>query len=54
MFPSKYHYKIEKKKVFIGIKRDSVIGRDMPETRRQKNLNKKLELVENCCYFSTY
>ena len=26
----------------------------MPETRRQKILIKKLGLVENCCYFSTY
>ena len=40
--------------MFIGIKRDSMIGRDMPETRRQKNINKKLGLVENCCCFSTY
>ena len=24
------------------------------ETRRQKKINKKLGLVENCCYFSTY
>ena len=35
-FPSKYHYKIVKKKLFISIKHDLIIGRDMPETRRRK------------------
>ena len=40
LFPSKYHYKIVKKKLFISIKHDLIIGRDMPETCRQKNLIK--------------
>ena len=42
LFPSKYHYIIVKKKLFISIKHD-LIGRDMPETRRQKILIKNLD-----------
>ena len=38
LFPSKYHYKIVKRKFFISIKHDLIIGRDMPETRHQKFL----------------
>ena len=43
LFTSKYHYKIVKKKLFISIKHDLIIGRDMPETRRQKILIKNLD-----------
>ena len=39
LFPSKYHYK----KLFISIKHDLVMGRDMPETSRQKMLIKNLD-----------
>ena len=46
LFPSKYHYKIVKKKLFISIKHDLIIGRDMPGTRRRKILIKKLGLVK--------
>ena len=38
LFPSKYHYKIVKKKLFISIKHDMIIGKDMPETRSRKIL----------------
>ena len=41
-FPSKNHYKTLKKKLFISIKHDLIIYRDMPETRHQtfkKNLD---------------
>ena len=43
LFPSKYHYKIVKKKLFISINHDLIIGRDMPETRRRKILIKNLD-----------
>ena len=43
-----------KKKLFISIKHDLIIGRDMPGTRHRKIFLEKLGLVENCCYFSTY
>ena len=36
-------------KLFIFIKHDLIIDRDMPETRRQKILIKNL--VKNCRYF---
>ena len=39
---------------FTSVKHDLIIGRDMPETCRQKKSNKRLGLVENCCYFSIY
>ena len=32
LFPSKYHYKTFKKKLFISIKQDLIISRDMSET----------------------
>ena len=38
----------------FSVKHDLLIGRDMPETCRQKKSNKRLGLVENCCYFSIY
>ena len=41
--PSKYHYKIAKKKLFISIKHVLIIGRDMPETSHQKILTKNLD-----------
>ena len=34
LFPSKYHYKIVKKKLLISIKHDLMIGRDMPKMRQ--------------------
>ena len=43
IFPSKNHYKIIKKKLFISIKHDLIIGRDMPETCRQKILIENLD-----------
>ena len=43
LFPSKYPYKIVKKKLLISIKHDLIIGRDIPETRRQKILTKNLD-----------
>ena len=36
LFPSKYHYKIVKKKLLISIKHDLLKGRDMPETRHRE------------------
>ena len=38
LFPSKYHYKIVKKKLFISIKHDMIIGKDMPETHSRNIL----------------
>ena len=43
LFPSKYHYKVVKKKLFISIKHDLIIGRDMPEARRRNVLIKNLD-----------
>ena len=47
-------YEIVKKKPFINIKHDLIMGRDMPETCRRKNFNKKHGFVKKFCYFSTY
>ena len=50
LFPSKYHYKTLKKKLFISIKHDLMIKREMPETHRQK----KFFLTHHHYFFSTY
>ena len=36
LFHLKYRYKTIEKKLYISIKQDLIIDRDMPETRRQK------------------
>ena len=43
LFPSKYHYKIVKKKLLISIKHDLIRGRDMSEIRRRKILIRNLD-----------
>ena len=43
LFPSKYHYKIVKKKLLTNIKLDLMMSRDMRETRRRKKLIKNLD-----------
>ena len=42
LLSSKYYYKTLKKKLFVSIKHDLIIGRDMHERRRQKFLIKNL------------
>ena len=42
LFHFKYHDKIIKRKLCTSIKHHLIIGRDMPETRRQKLLLKSL------------
>ena len=50
LFPSKYHYKTLKKKLFISIKHDLMIESEMPETHRQK----LFFLTHHHYFFSTY
>ena len=43
LFPSKYHYKIAKKRLLISIKHDLIKGRDIPERLHREIVIKNLD-----------